>query len=205
MGSEAEQAVSQSSPSWIQSREYQPVMWSMIVAHGHHWLFLRERQSVYCTNAALILTMTTLPSLLSRPPPFILLQSSASRSALPILRWTLASHSARGDLILLSVLYPPATLIPSIKTKSTGALTVFDWTECIPGYDPEGSSYETKIEQIYNAIEQCMLYVHSSIEICVQNVTHRSSASRTTHICTRFGRHTPGRLGIHRDYVFDPS
>ena len=56
-----------------------------------------------------------------------IVRSSASQSALPVFRELV--RSSRDRTILFSFLYPPGVL-----AAEQGNLTVFDWTDRIPGY-----------------------------------------------------------------------
>jgi hypothetical protein len=62
-----------------------------------------------------------------------IVQSSSSQSALPMVRELVSSSKDR--ILLFSFLYPPELFI----TKQEN-LTVFDWTNRIPGYSDEPSN-----------------------------------------------------------------
>ena len=87
--------------------------------------------------------MPLLPSILTPSPraqqPFILLQSSAVTSCLPIVRNLISSAPsktlAKRHVILFSFLYPPDRLVnPSHLQPQHIDLQVHDWTDKVPGY-----------------------------------------------------------------------
>jgi len=59
-----------------------------------------------------------------------IVRSSSSQSALPVFRELVSSSKER--VILFSFLYPPEVL--AVKQDN---LTVFDWTDRVPGYSDE--------------------------------------------------------------------
>ena len=103
-------------------------------------------------------TMSTLTALLTRHSPFLLLQSSASRSSLPILRWLLRSRPTQDHLVLISVLYPPSSLLPSTFERATDArsVSILDWTECVPEYSAKAPSFDMRLAEACDAIAKCM-------------------------------------------------
>ena len=85
-----------------------------------------------------------MPSLLSsivapspRGPPLVLLQSSAAQTCLPVLRAMAAQ--ARGAVVLLCLLYPPASILggPARPRPLPDRVRVVDRTANVPGYDPD--------------------------------------------------------------------
>lgn len=83
--------------------------------------------------------------------PFVLFQSSPSRSALPIVRWLIESQRSKDSLVLLSLLYPPTFLLPSTEDETN--VFLLDWTEYVPGYKEH--SYDAKISEVRDAVERC--------------------------------------------------
>ena len=59
-----------------------------------------------------------------------IVQSSSSQSALPVFRGLV--NNSKGRILFFSFLYPPG-----LFTREQDNLTVFDWTDRIPGYSDE--------------------------------------------------------------------
>ncbi|KAI0078925.1 hypothetical protein K474DRAFT_784223 [Panus rudis PR-1116 ss-1] len=77
--------------------------------------------------------------------PFILLQSSAAQSCLPVLQAIISQspqhHSkplTKRHVLLFCFLYPPARIAASLKVDTANIeLHTYDWTGKVPGYDDE--------------------------------------------------------------------
>lgn len=85
-----------------------------------------------------------LPSILAnstRPQqPFILAQSSASHTCLPIIQELISSSLKRKNtsVYLFCFLHPPSSFTPKTDQWPNN-LHVFDWTYRVPGYDSSSS------------------------------------------------------------------
>lgn len=79
--------------------------------------------------------MSLLPSIISSKPPqpFLLLQSTAAQSCLPILRSILDKTLVKKPVILVCFLHPPPTLVKPELLQSQN-LRLLDWTARVPGY-----------------------------------------------------------------------
>lgn len=71
--------------------------------------------------------------------PFIVLESSASQSSLPILRAVLSQTQTR--IVLCNLLYPLKFLVDDINNES---LQVIDWSEDIAGYKDVDSDFSQR-------------------------------------------------------------
>lgn len=84
--------------------------------------------------------MALLPSVVdsngSRPHhPFIIAQSSASQTCLPVLRSLIQQANCPAHTLLFCCLNPPTSLIADWPNTSNGTLQVFDYTDRVPGFD----------------------------------------------------------------------
>ena len=78
----------------------------------------------------------------------IIVQSSSSQSALPVVRELVSSSKHR--TMLFSFLYPP-----ELFTAKQDNLTVFDWTDRIPRYSDEPLKLLENIPSGKQCVVQC--------------------------------------------------
>jgi|ERR1700722_5758799 len=86
-----------------------------------------------------------LSDLLTKPPrlsqPFILFQSSAAQSNVPILRDFINNRDGVDHTLLFSFLYPPSHLV----TSRIASLRVYDRLAKVPEYTDDSSDHRTAI------------------------------------------------------------
>lgn len=105
--------------------------------------------------------MALLPSILSDSPksrtgntnPFILIQSSAAQSALPLLRKFVESNAANGNVILISTLYTPEDLLGRTYKTDHPNVRALEWTSYVPGYSDEEHGYDQKVKGVDDAVK----------------------------------------------------
>ena len=83
--------------------------------------------------------------------PFVLLQSSATQSGLPILREILKNDIRKCEVLLICTLYSPGTLLEDVGASDEARQPeVLDWTSCMAGFDVDGpeKNYESRGGQV---------------------------------------------------------
>ena len=85
--------------------------------------------------------------------PFILVQSSSTTTALPVLQKLIESNEKSGSVVLVTALYAPEDLLgPSYKNDLPG-VRVLDWTCYVPGYSDEEHGYDRKLTEVEDEIK----------------------------------------------------
>lgn len=85
--------------------------------------------------------------------PFVLLQSTSTRSALPILRRLLVERSRTGRVVLLRSLYSLDELRKENEQESSSIVSI-DWTNFAAGFSQ--LSWEDKQTEVTKALEKSM-------------------------------------------------
>lgn len=85
--------------------------------------------------------------------PFILIQSSAAQTALPVLRKFIEGIAANGDVLLVSSLYTPEDLLGQTYKNDYPNVRAVDWTSCVPGYSKEELGYDQKVKVVDDALK----------------------------------------------------
>lgn len=85
--------------------------------------------------------------------PFILIQSSAAQTALPVLRKFIEGIAANGDVLLVSSLYTPEDLLGQTYKNDYPNVRAVDWTSCVPGYLKEELGYDRKVKVVDDALK----------------------------------------------------
>lgn len=83
--------------------------------------------------------------------PFILVQSTSTRSALPILRRFLSERLRTGQILLLCTLYSPEELLKEHDLKSACVFSI-NWTNFVAGYTQ--LSWENKQIEVKKTLEK---------------------------------------------------
>lgn len=93
--------------------------------------------------------MSLLPSIISKSSqPLVLLQSTTSHSCFPILRSIVSAALLRRTVVLVSLLYPPSTVIVQ-EPQSLSNLRLIDLTAQVPGYS---DTYTDPSEEVLKVI-----------------------------------------------------
>lgn len=124
---------------------------------------------------------------------YILLQSSAAQSSLPILR-AIINTQQKNDLILVCNLCNPTSLLGSENITSRRIQT-FDWTAEVPGYCEQSIDWESRRNVIKSAIEGMPCYILSKFCICWIDDDF-GSLTQANNSCLRLHRYTRRRLRI---------
>lgn len=86
--------------------------------------------------------------------PVILLQSSAAKSAFPILR-SLVNSRSKQSIVLICALYAPDILLPNRRDQfaETSNIHVVNWVANVPGY--EEVDWDARLNEAKNTIDLC--------------------------------------------------
>lgn len=94
---------------------------------------------------------------------YILLQSSAAQSSLPILR-AIINTQQKNDLILVCNLCNPTSLLGSENISRR--IQTFDWTAEVPCYYEQSIDWDSRRNAIKSAVEGMPCYILPKLCIC---------------------------------------
>lgn len=120
--------------------------------------------------------MPFLPALISNASrsssSFVLLESSASQSCLPVLRAVVSHKDPKSAVVLFCLLYPPSSLVNDPDSLHSDRIQVHDRTALVPGYCDEDEDIETAL---LNAIDAGWLF--DGAETCITELLDSASRS----------------------------
>jgi len=147
-----------------------------------------------------------LPSIIDNPPrlhQYLLFQSSAAQSSLPILRRLIFNsiNARHGQTLLFCLLYPPASLVDSSTSLVLpGKLQVLDRIGNVPGYSDDWSDPRDQILSVIRAAPLGPLnVVVDSVDTLASDLGSTSQTYRFLHelmVLIRT-RSDPSRLILH--------
>ncbi|KAI6007386.1 hypothetical protein EDD15DRAFT_2525536 [Pisolithus albus] len=117
--------------------------------------------------------MSRLASIIANPSDLVILQSSVSQTCLPILRQILKPAQRPSRTLLFSFLYPPSSLVENL-TSDTSLISIFDYTERIPGYDTWTDSRQDTLEAIRSAPPGPLSVVIDSVDTLASDISSDS-------------------------------
>ncbi|KAI6005339.1 hypothetical protein F5J12DRAFT_836228 [Pisolithus orientalis] len=118
--------------------------------------------------------MSRLASIIANPNGLVILQSSVSQTCLPILRQVLKpTRLPPPQTLLFSFLYPPSSLIGSLASDAS-LISVFDYTERIPGYDTWTDSQQDILNAIKAAPPGSLRVVIDSVDTLASDISSDS-------------------------------
>lgn len=135
--------------------------------------------------------VSLLPSVLSgpsRPHSFLLLQSSAVQSALPLIRHVVTNTDVQHQTLLFCFLYPPSAFVSEDQLASSN-IQVLDWTATVASNEINSENTEKEMSRIIQAGEP-------GARFYLTLMRSASSHSRTVDCHHRLGRHDPYRFWI---------
>ena len=129
----------------------------MLIPRGRHLSFWSHwpagRPKTEETMALSSILSGTQKSRVAAANPFILVQSSSTATALPVLQKLVESNEKSGSVVLVTALYAPEDLLgPSYKNDLPG-VRVLDWTYYVPGYSDEEHGYDRKLTEVEDEIK----------------------------------------------------
>lgn len=97
--------------------------------------------------------MAVLPSIISAKvsQPFVLLQSTAAQSCLPIMRSIIEKAVTQRTLLLICFLHSPKILVTSEQLQSTN-LRLLDWTSQVSGYTDDCIDFSEELLKVVHGM-----------------------------------------------------
>ncbi|KAI6162217.1 hypothetical protein EDD17DRAFT_1580592 [Pisolithus thermaeus] len=142
--------------------------------------------------------MSRLASIIANPSGLVILQSSVSQTCLPILHQILKPAKRPSQTLLFSFLYPPSLLIES-STSDASPISIFDYTERIPGYDTWTDSRQDILNTVKSAPPGPLSVVIDSVDTLASDISSDSQTFK--FIKTLFtlisSRSQPSALVLH--------
>ncbi|KAI6047611.1 hypothetical protein EDC04DRAFT_2556295 [Pisolithus marmoratus] len=117
--------------------------------------------------------MSRLASIIANPSGLVVLQSSVSQTCLPILRQILKPARPPSRTLLFSFLYPPSLLVGSLASDAS-LISIFDYTERIPGYDAWTDSRQDILNAIRSAPPGSLNVVIDSVDTLASDISSDS-------------------------------